>query len=251
MTAPPRSEAEAEAEDYRAVHLAKGAHYDSHLAEAPFDRYMATWERRHLPSIVRRLFPHGPKRHLDFACGTGRITETVAPLAEQSVGVDISPTMLQEARRKCPRTRFERVDLTSEDPDLGTFDLITSFRFFGNAQESLRDAVLRALVRRLAPGGHLVINSHRNPHALFVWTQRLTGGGTGGMDLHLPKLRRLLRRHGLRISALQPIGAWMYRDRLMTGTEPDGELARRNEARFGAPWLAAIAPDVIVVASRQ
>lgn len=239
-----------DSQDYRAVHLAKGAQYDSTLAAAPFDHYMAVWERRHLPVMLRRLFPQGPRRYLDFACGTGRVTETVAPLAAASTGVDISPTMLEEARRKCPNTRFELVDLTAQDPDLGTFDLITSFRFFGNAQEGLRDAVLGALVKRLERGGHLVINSHRNPSALFARVQRLTGGGDSGMDLTLPKLRALLRRHGLQITALQPIGAWMYRDRLMVSTPPDSERAVRNEARFGAAWLAPISPDVIVVATR-
>jgi ubiquinone/menaquinone biosynthesis C-methylase UbiE len=240
-----------ESQDYRAVHLAKGAKYDSTLAASPFDHYMAVWERHHLPTIVRRLFPDGPRRYLDFACGTGRVTEQVAAMATESVGVDISPTMIEEARRKCPRTRFELVDLTAQDPDLGTFDLITSFRFFGNAQDGLRDAVLAALTRRLDRDGHLVINSHRNPRALFARLQRLTGGGASGMDLHLPKLRALLQRHGLRVTAMQPIGAWMYRDRLMVRTLPDSERAVRNEARFGAPWLAAIAPDVIVVATRQ
>jgi SAM-dependent methyltransferase len=240
-----------DSQDYRAVHLAKGAQYDSTLAGAPFDHYMAVWERHHLPSIVRRLFPSGPRRYLDFACGTGRVTEVVAPLAAESTGVDISPTMIEEARRKCPQTHFELLDLTTQDPDLGSFDLITSFRFFGNAQDTLRDAVLSALTRRLDRDGHLVINSHRNPRALFARLQRLTGGGSSGMDLHLPKMRALLQRHGLRVTALQPIGAWMYRDRLMVSTAPDSERAVRNETRFGAPWLASIAPDVIVVASRQ
>lgn len=238
-------------QDYRAVHLKKGGQYDASLAESPFDDYMAKWERKHLPDVLRRFYPQGPQRYLDFACGTGRITEQVAPLAKQSTGVDISPTMIEEARKKCPKTRFQLADLTQEDPDLGDFDLITSFRFFGNAQDDLRDAALKALVRRLAPGGHLLINSHRNPRALFAVLERLTGGTTAAaMDLHLPKLRSLLLRHGLSIVALQPIGAWMYRSSIMLSTRADEPRAVKNEARFGGELFAPIAPDVIVVARK-
>jgi SAM-dependent methyltransferase len=239
-----------QAQDYRAVHLEKGGQYDASLAESPWDAYMAHWERKRLPELLRRFIPAGPQRYLDFACGTGRVTEQVAPLAKHSVGVDISPTMVQEAKRKCPQTQFHIVDLTTQDPDLGQFDLITSFRFFGNAQDDLREGALRGISRRLATGGHLVINSHRNPRALYARLERWTGGGAE-MDLHLPKLRALLARHGLDIVALQPIGAWMFRSSLMLSTKPDDARALKNEARFASPMLAGISPDLIVVAKKR
>ena len=235
-------------DDYRLSHLERGGSYDALLAETPFDAYMAEWERRHLSQIVQQLFPGGVPRYLDFACGTGRATATVAPLCKQSVGVDISPSMLEVAKQKLPATSFHLCDLTQDPMDLGSFDLVTSFRFFGNAQDDLRDKVMRALVQRLAPGGHLIINSHRNPRALYALFDRLTGGDSGQMDLHLPKLRALLQRHGLKIKRLQPIGAWMYRARLLGSYRADDPVALANERRFGHPVLSALAPDVIVVA---
>lgn len=237
-------------DDYRASHLDKGGQYDASLAESPFDAYMSSWERRHLPSLLRRFYPNGPQRYLDFACGTGRITAQVAPLARQSTGVDISPTMIEEAQKKCPQTQFHLADLTQQNLSLGDFDLITSFRFFGNAQDELREGAMKAIAKRLANGGHLVINSHRNPRALYALFDRLTGGDAGSMDLHLPKLRGLLARHGLRIVALQPIGAWMLRSRLIISTRADDARALKNEARFGGKMFASIAPDVIVVATK-
>jgi len=236
-------------DDYRLSHLQRGGSYDATLAETPFDAYMAEWERRHLGDIVGRLYPGGVGRYLDFACGTGRVTSVVAPLARESVGVDISPSMLEAARGKLPATTFHQCDLTREALDLGRFDLVTSFRFFGNAQDELRDKVLGALVSRLAPGGRLVINSHRNPRALYALLDRLTGGDDGGMDLHLPKLRRLLHRHGLKIEALRPIGAWMFRARMLGSIDPAHPSAAERERRYGHPLLARIAPDLIVVAS--
>jgi len=242
----------ADDQDYRSSHLERGGRYDANLAESPFDAYMSGWERKLLPQVIRRHFPQGAQRYLDFACGTARITEQVAPHARQSVGVDISPTMIEEARKKCPQTAFHLADLTKQSPDLGgSFDLVTSFRFFGNAQDELREGALRAITKHMAPGGHLIINSHRNPRALYALFDRLTGGNTGSMDLHLPKLRALFDRHGLNIVSMQPIGAWMYRTSLMLNTKVDDARAVANEARFSGEMFAPIAPDLIVVAKKR
>ncbi|MBN8507272.1 MAG: class I SAM-dependent methyltransferase [Burkholderiales bacterium] len=238
--------------DYRASHLERGASYDSYLASVPFDTYMADWERRHLVAIVGQLFPSGgPVRYLDFACGTGRVAAAVAPLCQSALGIDISSSMLSVARQKVPRVTFRQADLTTEDPDLGEFDLVTSFRFFGNAQDELREGALRAIVKRMAPAGYLIINSHRNPRSLASLFDRLTGGNAGNMDLHLGKLRAMLERHGLRIRKLRPIGAWMYRSKLLNAYRSDDPRAIANEQRFSRPWLAAISPDLIVVAQRS
>jgi SAM-dependent methyltransferase len=237
-------------DDYRTSHLERGVHYDARLAGEPFDAYMADWEHRHLEAIVRRLFPQKVGRHLDFACGTGRVTATVAPLSASTVGVDISPSMLEAARSKVPGAQFQLADLTQEDPDLGQFDLITSFRFFGNAQDELREGVMRALVKRLVPGGYLIINSHRNPRALYSLLDRLTGGNAGDMDLHHGKLQALLNRHGLRVREQRPIGAWMWRARMLSAYRSDDATAVARERRYSHPALCAIAPDSIVVAQR-
>ena len=217
--------------DYRSSHLQKGAHYDATLAATPFDAYMSAWERKLVPQIVHKFFPQGPSRYLDFACGTGRLTELIAPMAAQSTAVDISPSMIEEARRKCPRTSFHLGDITNDDPDLGSFDLVSSFRFFGNAQPDLRKAALRAISKRVERGGYLLINSHRNPRALYVRVQRVTGGDAGGMDLHLAKLRALLSSHGFEIVHLKPIGAWMYRWRIMETTRADDARAQQKIGR--------------------
>lgn len=239
-------------QDYRISHAARGATYDDTLAVTPFDSYMAEWERQHLTRFIGELFPGRVGRYLDFACGTGRITSTVAPLCEVAVGVDISPSMLEVARRKLPSTQFHLGDLTTSDIDLGgPFDLVTSFRFFGNAQPELRESALAAIVRRMRAGAHLIINSHRNPRALYAVLGRLTGAADHGMDLHMGKLRELLARHGLRVVREQPIGAWMYRSRMLEVCQPDTAQAITNERRFAHPRWSTWAPDVVVVSQRS
>ena len=136
--------------NYRQTHLDKGGVYDATIASDPFDAYMARWEASYLRQIVPELV-QGGGRYLDFACGTGRITAIVAPLVRESVGVDLSESMLAEARPKCPATRFLQADLTREDVDIGQFDLATSFRFFGNAEHELRQAAIAAIAKRVRP----------------------------------------------------------------------------------------------------
>src|SRR5277367_1629330 len=40
-----------------------------------------------------------PKRALDFGCGVGRILIPLAQVTQEVVGVDVSPSMLHEAKR--------------------------------------------------------------------------------------------------------------------------------------------------------
>lgn len=240
----------AAAPDYRVSHSERGPTYDATLAQTPFDAYMAEWERRHLVRIVAELFPCGPRRYLDFACGTGRITGTVAPMSKVSLGVDISASMIDEARRKLPGVEFHQCDLTTSERDFGKFDLVTAFRFFGNAQPELREGAMRAIADRMLPGGWLMINSHRNPFALYAILDRLTGGVDHGMDLHIGKVRDLLGRHGLSVRHMFPIGAWMFRSRMLQSYRPDDDVAVANERRFSHSRWSALAPDVIVVAQR-
>ena len=81
--------------------------------------------------------------------GRGDLEEPQAQRVElhaaESHGVDISESMLGAARAKCRNTQFVCADLTNSDAEPGPFDLITSFRFFGNAQDELRTAVLTAI----------------------------------------------------------------------------------------------------------
>jgi SAM-dependent methyltransferase len=235
--------------DYRDSHLDRGTSYDGALATTPFDAYMAEFERRHLLEIVPRLFPDGVSRYLDFACGTGRVTLAVSPFAAETVGVDISPGMLAEARRKCPAVTFVHADLTSERMELGSFDLVTSFRFFGNAQPALRDSVLQVLSSLVRPGGYLIINNHRNPRSLAALLNRATGGERE-MDLTHSKILALLTKHRFRTVESHPIAAYMYRSRLMANARAMDGKSFRLERMFDREFLAPIAPDTIIVAQR-
>lgn len=237
-------------EDYRLSHLQRGGTYDDTLAKSPFDAYMADTERAYLLRVIPTLFKGARPRYLDFACGTGRIVQTVAPMCSEAVGVDVSPSMLAEARSKCPSVRFVEADLTSSNIDLGLFDLVTSFRFFGNAQQGLRVAVLRALHRLLKPGAYLIINSHRNPQSLASMINAAGGGSNEGIDLSYFKLKRLLHECGFEIVLIRPVGVWMYRHKLQSAADVESARAKRLESIFKYKIFAPIAPDAVVVARK-
>jgi ubiquinone/menaquinone biosynthesis C-methylase UbiE len=245
----PESELKHLPQDYRQSHVGKkGVEYDETLRDRPFDSYMAKWEAWWLERLVMRMYPNGVNRYLDFACGSGRITEIVAAHARESVGVDVSSSMLEAARRKCPQTQFMCADLTSGKVDIGLFELITSFRFFGNAQDALRVAALQTIVALLPPGGSLVINNHRNPYAIATLLHRATGGSLE-TDLHYFKLRRLLHSCGLRIVAAHAIGFRLVRSSMLENPSIM-DAADRWETSFSAAPFAAFAPDCILVAQK-
>jgi len=74
------------------------------------DDYLAFFEsgRGHVEAVLascKRYFGEGfqPRRLLDFGCGVGRVLLPFAELCEAVVGVDISESMLAEARRNSPQ----------------------------------------------------------------------------------------------------------------------------------------------------
>jgi SAM-dependent methyltransferase len=231
-------------DDYRGSHVGRGEDYDAALNEEPFDRYMAEREAALLRRIVARDFGGKIPRYLDFACGTGRITSIIEILAAESHAVDVSSSMLEIAQRKCHNTRFHVLDVTRASADLPQMDLITAFRFFGNAQQDLRVEVLRALKRYLAPRGYLVFNNHRNPSSLL--------GGDTTLDLSRARMLGLLRDSGFRAVRIYGIGAWIIRHRIMS----NGPLLRSRFAKLIEPvsllpGLGPFCPDMIVVAQRD
>jgi SAM-dependent methyltransferase len=106
-------------------------------------------------------------RHLDFACGTGRITRLAEEVFPEVDGLDISAAMVDLARASGRHAQFY-VGNILESPDLcpGPYGSITTFRFILNIDPPLRVPVLIELHRRLKPDGALIFNMHGNRHSL-------------------------------------------------------------------------------------
>lgn len=111
-----------------------------------------------LHTIRRHIDPSfEPKAILDFGCGVGRMLIPFAEIGRETVGLDVSPSMLDEARRNCDAHKLSNVRLLLSDSSVsalsGAFDLIHSFIVFQHLlPDQARDFVSR-LITFLAPGG--------------------------------------------------------------------------------------------------
>jgi len=98
-----------------------------------------------------------PKRVLDFGCGVGRLVVPFARIADEVVGLDVSPSMLQEARVNCESSEVSNVKLLVSDDTLsrveGQFDLVHSCIVFQHIPVDRGRAIFSRLLRLLRPGG--------------------------------------------------------------------------------------------------
>jgi SAM-dependent methyltransferase len=97
------------------------------------------------------------RRALDFGCGVGRLTQALCGHFETCDGVDIAPSMIEQARRynrhgdRC-RYALNAADDLALFPD-DTFDFIYSFVVLQHVEPRFIERYLREFVRVLAPGG--------------------------------------------------------------------------------------------------
>jgi SAM-dependent methyltransferase len=92
----------------------------------------------------------------DLGCGTGRITTYLAGRGMDVFGVDLTPGMIEVARREYPELRFEVGSLY--DLDLKDGELAGALAWYSLVHTPREDlpAVFAELFRVLRPGGHLV-----------------------------------------------------------------------------------------------
>lgn len=196
-------------EDYRMSHQdeAHAASYDAGFLENRHRAIMWELEQAALDDVLQRCFEGRRIEVLDFACGTARIAAFLESRGASGIGVDVSAAMLAFGRRKVCRFQLVEADLTREDL-LGerTFDLVTAFRFFPNAEPALRHEALQVLVRHMAPGACLVFNNHLNRSSLQLRLMRLFRRKGARFSMTQKEVDDLVQRGGLRVVGVYPIG---------------------------------------------
>ncbi|WP_158287243.1 class I SAM-dependent methyltransferase [Dokdonella fugitiva] len=135
-----------------------------------------------LLGIIRARFEPAfrPRRSLDFGCGVGRLLIPLAKASGHATGVDVSASMLAEARRNCEAFDVRNVDFAASDDELsrvtGDYDLIHSHIVFAHINRRRGDALIEGLARRVAARG-------------FIAVQVLYGCGAPRWKRALAKLR--------------------------------------------------------------
>lgn len=123
---------------------------------------------RRLRDEVAGALALGPStRVLDVATGTGAQARSFAPRAGEVIGIDMSDAMLQVARRKTrlPNVRFLHADAAKLPFDDHSFD-VTSVSFALHEMPlSLRQRVVREMVRVTKAGGTVAIVDYGLPRS--------------------------------------------------------------------------------------
>ena len=118
---------------------------------------------------------------LDVGCGPGRTTGSLAARGLRVVGIDLSPGMIEVARRDHPRLDFRVGTMTALDfPDSSLAAVVSWWSII----HLPRDVVPQALAefhRVLAPGGVLLVGFHVGTES----THKTSGYGGHPMNVHV------------------------------------------------------------------
>lgn len=117
---------------------------------------------RHVEAVLRSCRNYfgesfAPRSVLDFGCGVGRLLVPFAQLMPRVVGVDVSPSMLAEARRNCDARDAAHVELVLSDDALSRidekFDFVHSTMVLQHIEVPRGRELFRRLLECIRPGG--------------------------------------------------------------------------------------------------
>jgi SAM-dependent methyltransferase len=163
--------------------------------------FFATGERE-VAGLTERCaalgLPRGHAAALDFGCGVGRVTQSLAPHFDHVTGVDIAPAMLETARRYNRYGLRVRYLLNDEDhlrvfAD-GSFDLVYSRITLQHVPPRFIRVYLDELVRVLRPGGLLVFQL---PEGYRRLADRLRNGAYGLFARRILGSARVMEMYGI------------------------------------------------------
>ncbi|MFJ3085914.1 class I SAM-dependent methyltransferase [Streptomyces sp. NPDC086838] len=120
------------------------------LAAKPLDRAV-------LGAFAEYVRAGGGGPVADLGCGPGRVTAHLRGLGLSAFGVDLSPGMVAEARRRHPELRFEVGTMTALDLADGALGGALAWYSLVHTPPQELGAYVAEFHRVLAPGGHLLI----------------------------------------------------------------------------------------------
>ncbi|MFJ2771307.1 methyltransferase domain-containing protein [Streptomyces sp. NPDC087300] len=97
---------------------------------------------------------------LDVGCGPGTVTAYLAERGLDVSGVDLSPGMIENARRLHPQCRFDVASATELDLAEGSLGGILGWWSLFNLPREVLPQVLTHFARALKPGGHFITATH-------------------------------------------------------------------------------------------
>lgn len=117
---------------------------------------------RMLKRYEKHFGPLQPKRALDHGCGVGRLTLPLAEQFAEVVALDVSPSMLDEARANAAQSGVQNAAFSLADDHLsnapGQFDFVNSYMVLQHVRVRRGLGILSRLVSKVRPGGGFQIH---------------------------------------------------------------------------------------------
>jgi SAM-dependent methyltransferase len=232
----------------------------THQAES-FNASEAANARATLDELVDFAAPRADERWLEAACGPGVVARALAPHAMSVHGVDLTPAMIELARREAaglPNVTFEVGDATAlREPD-GAYD--GAIARFTIHHVPVPQRLVDELARVVKPGGSVVLADHvadDDPGAA-AWAQEIERlrDPSHWASLPLQRLRALGADAGLALEdeQIEPLALdwdeWLERgsgtaaarpliERLIAEPPPNADAFRLHGRTLTLRWWAA------------
>ncbi|MEV7399637.1 methyltransferase domain-containing protein [Streptomyces sp. NPDC091267] len=120
------------------------------LAAKPLDRHV-------LGAFAEHVTAEGGGPVADLGCGPGRVTAYLRDAGLSAFGVDLSPGMVAEARRRHPGLRFEEGTMSALDLADGSLRGALAWYSLVHTPPQELGPYVTEFHRVLAPGGHLLL----------------------------------------------------------------------------------------------
>lgn len=130
---------------------------ESYSAALPDTRFEAPLDMAMIEAFCARLHPTPDRKVIDAGCGTGRLSSHLAEAGLDVTGVDLSPGMVQVARRRHPGLAFEVGELTRIPAAEAAADgILAWYSIIHSSPSELREIAVE-FRRVLRPGGFALV----------------------------------------------------------------------------------------------
>jgi SAM-dependent methyltransferase len=130
----------------------------------------------------------GERRVVDAGCGPGQVTAYLATLGLDAFGIDLSPGMVDLARRRNPGLGFDVGSMTDLDVGTGSVGGFLAWYSLIHVPDAEVAGVLAEAARVLRPGGVALLGFHVGD----ATAHKTQGYGGHPMDVHV--VRRPVER---------------------------------------------------------
>ena len=145
--------------DLDAVRRSYDAVADNYVAMGMGDLTAEPWLRAALDAFAEQVRDVGPV--LDAGCGPGQVSAYLHARGVDVRGIDLSPRMVEHARRRHPGISFEAVSVTEVDVAPASLGGVLGWWSWFNLPRPALRQVVAHMALALRPGGQLLLGTHR------------------------------------------------------------------------------------------